>query len=49
MSMTFDRREFVKVFSAACSMLGLRASAQDAPQAQGMARGALFLLRGDDP
>ena len=34
MRMSFDRREFMKVFSAACSMLGLQASAQSTSQTQ---------------
>lgn len=32
MRLTLDRREFVKIFSAACSLLGLQASAQSTPQ-----------------
>ena len=34
MRMAFDRREFVKIFSAACSMLGLQATAQSTSQTQ---------------
>src|SRR5512146_2047657 len=32
MRLTLDRREFVKIFSAACSLLGMHASAQSTPQ-----------------
>jgi hypothetical protein len=33
MASSFDRRDFLKEFSATCSMLGLRATGQSAQQA----------------